>query len=429
MRGSRQQKPKPVLNVLALILGGGRGARLYPLTRDRAKPAVPLLGQYRLIDIPISNCLNSGVNRVYVLTQFNSVSLLRHIANTYKFDAFSKGWVEILPAQQTLTDGQWYQGTADAVRQNLRFVSDYNPPLTLILSGDQLYRMDLSRMVKEHKESNADATICCTPVLDSEVSEFGIVSLSEEGSVDAFIEKPSAETIDPEFAVSENANNQRMFMASMGIYLFKAEVLEKVLHDNPDCDDFGAEIIPRCLDSFAVNAHTFDGYWKDIGTIKSFYQANLEVASRQPVFDLYAPHAPVYTRSRFLPPPKINECHIHDSIIGAGSEIAAESITDSVIGLRSPIGDRTRIDRAIIMGADFYETPKHQDDLSDLPPVGIGPGCVIENCIIDKNPRIGRDVHITGKKGLQDVDKELFSVRDGVIVVPKNTVIPDGTRI
>ena len=426
---------RPVRDVLGLILGGGRGTRLYPLTRYRAKPAVPLLGQYRLIDIPISNCLDSAINRIYVLTQFNSVSLLRHIANTYNFDVFSDAWVEILPAQQTLTDGDWYQGTADAVRQNLRFVLDRAQPLTLILSGDQLYRMDFSSLVQAHCESGADATICCTPVSAAEAPDLGLVKADAAGKILEFAEKPNLDDIDPGFQISGNlaSGSQPVpaFLASMGIYLFSTEALIEALESHPECDDFGSEVIPRCLGKMDLRSFYYRGYWEDIGTIGSFYEANLELASRDPVFDFYVQGSPVYTRPRFLPPPRMRDCAIKDSIVGAGSEIHAESIEDSVIGVRSCIGTGTRIRRAVIMGADFYETDGEPETNGSeaSPSLGIGENCLLENCIIDKNPRIGEGVKIVGKERPKENDNELYSVRDGIVVIPKDSVIPAGTVI
>lgn len=437
MPGPEMQAPWQMLNVLGVILGGGRGSRLYPLTRDRAKPAVPLLGQYRLIDIPISNCLNSGISRMYVLTQFNSESLLRHIANTYKFDVFTDGWVEILPAQQTYTDDDWYQGPADAVRQNLHFIADQNMPHVLILSGDQLYRMDYRRLVATHRRNAADATISCLPVSEENVGDLGILRQEDDGSVMDFAEKPAAGELGPEFRMSDQADesndngpNKRPYLASMGIYLFNTEALIDVLESNPNCDDFGAGIIPKCLDCMNVHAHCFDGYWEDIGTIESFYRANLYMTHPSPVFDFYVEQSPVYTHPRFLPPPRVSDCRITHSLIGGGSRIEAESIDESVVGLRARIGAGTQVKRSIIMGQDFYESDG-QDQANanlDRPSVGIGENCILEECIIDKNVRLGPGVTIRSKNR-HHLDTETYSVRDGLVVIPKNTTVPPGAEI
>ena len=438
MPGPELQTPWQMLNVLGVILGGGRGTRLYPLTRDRAKPAVPLLGQYRLIDIPISNCLNSGISRIYVLTQFNSESLLRHIANTYKFDVFSDSWVEVLPAQQTHSDEEWYQGPADAVRQNLHFFAEQNVPYVLILSGDQLYRMDFRHMLETHMSSGADATISCLPVSAQEAPELGLVKTDDRDNINAFAEKPTPEALEPDFRISPDDSHRspqdiakRPFLASMGIYLFNTESLIEALSSNPDCDDFGAGIIPSCVGSMHVRAHRFDGYWEDIGTIGSFYRANLHMARPEPAFDFYVQRAPVYTHPRFLPPPRLSNCEVRDSLIGAGSRIQACTVAESVVGLRANIGEGSVVERSIIMGQDFYETEGEEQRNSNRghPPVGIGPDSLIENCIIDKNARIGQCVRIPRRDRPRRVDDELYSVRDGVVVIPKNTVIPDGTEI
>ncbi len=436
MPGPEMDTPWQMLNVLSVILGGGRGTRLYPLTRDRAKPAVPLLGQYRLIDIPISNCLNSGISRMYVLTQFNSESLLRHIANTYKFDVFTDGWVEILPAQQTYSDDEWYQGPADAVRQNLHFVAEQNMPHVLILSGDQLYRMDYRRLVAKHRSSGADATISCLPVPANEVSDLGIVKRDDDGSIIDFAEKPDPGQLNSAFQLSHperipGSSEKRPYLASMGIYLFDTEALIDILESNPDCDDFGSGIIPRCLQTLDVHAHCFDGYWEDIGTIESFYRANLQMTRPDPVFDFYVEQSPVYTHPRFLPPPRVNDCHVSNSLIGAGSRIEAASIEQSVIGLRARLGSDVQVKNSVIMGQDFYESEgesPHNAHL-DRPAVGIGEGCVLENCIIDKNARVGRNVTIRSRARPDHLDTEKYSVRDGLVVIPKNTTIPAGTEL
>ncbi len=418
------------LNTICLILGGGRGSRLYPLTKDRAKPAVPLLGQYRLIDIPISNCLNSGMENIYVLTQFNSNSLLRHIANTYKFDTFSEGWVQILPAQQTLRDSNWYQGTADAVRQNLPFIKGQSAEYTLILSGDQLYRMDFNDILQTHVNSQADATVCCTPVEESLAGALGIIRTNPEGTVEAFLEKPGSDALPAEFEFGTEKPSHtpsRSYLASMGIYVFNTDILVDALESLNTCHDFGSEVLPGCVERYKLHSHIFSGYWQDVGTVKNFYTANLSFVSGSPGFKLYEEKAPVYTHPRFLPLPIIENCQIRRSIIGSGSEINGLSIENSVIGLRTRIGRNVKISESIIMGADFM--PGKPGTENDDPPVGIGPDCILKNCIIDKNARIGSGVKIWVKPSRACEDTDIYSIRDGIVIIPKNTVLKDGTVI
>jgi glucose-1-phosphate adenylyltransferase len=420
------------LDVLGLILGGGRGTRLYPLTKERAKPAVPLLGQYRLIDIPISNCLNSGINKIYVLTQFNSESLLRHVANTYNFDIFSESWVEILPAQQTLTDANWYQGTADAVRQNLHFVETQKCPYTLILGGDQLCHIDFESLFRQHRRRSADITVCCTPVSREEATSLGVAKVKDDAKIIDFVEKPSAEDIDdkydfPSSLLSERDSDfsQKPVLASMGIYLFNTDLLIDILQTHKDCNDFGGDVLPLCLKSFDLYAHLYCGYWTDIGTIDNFYEANLAMAGSDPAFNLFDPDTPIYTHPRFLPPPRLEDCHVRQSLIGAGSRIDASEIENSIVGLRSRIGKGSKINRAILMGADYYETRTRRDRANSKGvPLGIGEECLIQNCIIDKNARIGDGVRILPATDRQNMDTDIFSIRNGIVVIPKNTTIP-----
>ena len=422
-------------NVIAFVLGGGRGTRLVPLTEFRSKPAVPLAGKYRLIDIPLSNSINSDINQIYVLTQFLSVSLHRHIRQTYRFDRFSGGFVEILAAQQTAGAGKdWYQGTADAVRKNLRYLDQLHIDHVLILSGDQLYRMDYREMVATHVNADADATIACLPVTREAARGFGIMRTDATGRVAGFLEKPGDDVDVSDFRIQrdwlpgEVPEDDRHYLASMGIYLFKREVLVKAL--SVDYEDFGKEVFPAIVRSHRVQAHLFDDYWEDIGTIRSFYEANLALATPHPPFELGKPEAPMYSRARFLPPARMDDANVRRSLIADGSRIGpGATIENSVIGLRCVIGKNVTIKNSIIMGADYYETEDELTSGADggSPPIGIGDGCVIEGAIIDKNCRLGRDVRIVNadKSVERDVDRACV-IREGIPVVVKNGVLPDG---
>jgi len=427
-----------VRNVLALVLGGGRGTRLYPLTRDRSKPAVPLAGKYRIIDVPLSNCINSGVQRIYVMTQFNSVSLHRHIRRTYRFDAFSGGYVEILAAQQTNEAMAWYQGTADAVRQHIKLLQDSDIKQVLVLSGDQLYRMNYADLLSTHEANNADVTIAGIPVADDVSSSFGIMRFDSAGRVEGFLEKPTTKAeldlvrTDPEWI--EQAGIQaagRSLMASMGIYLFDRDCLLDLLLKT-DYQDFGKEVFPAAIRAKHVQLHPFDGYWEDIGTIRSYYQCNIDLASSEPPFELAAPHAPIYSRARFLPPSRVDGARVQGSLISDGCTIGAGTIIEnSVVGLRCQIGKDVVIRNSVVLGNDYYETPEHLEvDVSNnVPPLGIGDGAVIEKAIIDKNVRIGRQANVINDRGLTELpESQHFTIRDGVIVVPKNAVLGDGWR-
>ena len=427
-----------VRNVLALVLGGGRGTRLYPLTRDRSKPAVPLAGKYRIIDVPLSNCINSGVQRIYVMTQFNSVSLHRHIRRTYRFDAFSGGYVEILAAQQTNEAMAWYQGTADAVRQHIKLLQDSDIKQVLVLSGDQLYRMNYADLLSTHEANNADVTIAGIPVADDVSSSFGIMRFDSAGRVEGFLEKPTTKAeldlvrTDPEWI--EQAGIQaagRSLMASMGIYLFDRDCLLDLLLKT-DYQDFGKEVFPAAIRAKHVQLHPFDGYWEDIGTIRSYYQCNIDLASSEPPFELAAPHAPIYSRARFLPPSRVDGARVQGSLISDGCTIGAGTVIEnSVVGLRCQIGKDVVIRNSVVLGNDYYETPEHLEvDVSNnVPPLGIGDGAIIEKAIIDKNVRIGRQANVINDRGLTDLpESQYFTIRDGVIVVPKNAVLGDGWR-
>jgi len=422
--------------VLTLVLGGGRGQRLYPLTKYRSKPAVPLGGKYRLIDIPISNCIAAGLNRIYVLTQFNSVSLHRHIRRTYNFDVFSGGFVEILAAQQTLDASDWYQGTADAVRQNMRYVQQPDVDLVLVLSGDQLYRMDFRAMIRSHLESKADVTIASLPVTREAASGFGIMRMDDSGRVVGFLEKPKTTAdlmlvrTDPAWIDARGLDSRgRDCLASMGIYLFNRQTLVDLLMKT-DYHDFGKEIFPTSIRTHKVQMHLFDGYWEDIGTIRSFYQANLELATANPPFDLASAAQPVYTSPRFLAPSRLGGATIRGSLLADGCDIGEGAVIEnSVIGLRCRIGRNVVIRNSVIMGADYYQLPA---DLAAAranghPAIGIGDDTIIDGAILDKNCHVGRGARIVNERGLDTTPETPQAlVRDGIVVVPKDAVVPDG---
>lgn len=410
------------MKVSGLILGGGAGTRLQPLTRERSKPAVPIAGKYRLVDIPISNCLNSGIRSIFVLTQFNSVSLHQHISATFRFDQFSGGHVRILAAEQTPESEGWFQGTADAVRRSMRYFMAESPELVVILSGDQLYRMDLKDVIESHLISQAEVTICTTPVRREAAGGLGIMKVDEAHRVIRFAEKPGdgegLETLQ-----SPHYENER-YLASMGIYVFNTDVLKALLCES-EASDFGKHIIPGAIDRYRVYSHIFEGYWADIGTIRSFWQANLALTDPLPDFSFYEMSAPIYTNMRFMPPSKINRCDLSRSLLSDGCIITGKRIEHSVIGLRAVVGEGTEIEDSIVMGADYYEhgPVNHPSGV----PLGIGRNCVIRQAIIDKNARIGDGVVISPEGKTQDEVTDYYWLRDGIIVIPKNTVIPSGT--
>jgi glucose-1-phosphate adenylyltransferase len=423
--------------VMSLILGGGRGTRLYPLTKSRSKPAVPIAGKYRLIDIPISNCIHSGLNRIFVLTQFNSVSLHRHIANTYKFDPFGGGFVEVLAAQQTMEHESWYQGTADAVRRNIPYFSDPSIDLVLILSGDQLYRMDFQDMIRTHRENKAAITIAALPVGDEEAKSCGIMQIEGTGRVTAFSEKPkTAEALaevrtDPGWMERHGIKSRgRSFLASMGIYLFDRSMLVDMLAHGHETD-FGKELFPQAIHKRRVQIHLFDGYWEDIGTIGAFHKANVDLTTDNPPFDFLDSDRHVFTRARFLPCSRVAGSTIDQSLIADGCFIGRGSrIENSVIGVRAQIGSNVTIRNSYIMGADSYQMIRQAAADDARPDIGIGDGTVIEKAIIDKNARIGRNVRIINQDGATQADESKYCViQDGVVVVPKFTIIPEGTVI
>ena len=423
-------------NVLSIILAGGAGKRLFPLTQDRSKPAVPLGGKYRLIDVPISNCLNSGLNKIFVLTQFNSASLNYHVINSYRFDPFSRGFIEVLAAEQTMTNPNWFQGTADAVRQHLHRFTRRENEYQLILAGDQLYRMNYQELLENHFKTGADVTISVIPRTEEAPSNYGLLKLSRDGRISEFREKPTGaglhemRTDTAALGLSAEKAAQRPYLASMGIYLFKQSVLTDLL-DDASMIDFGHQVIPWAIEKYKVHGFLFDGYWEDLGTVEAFYRANIDLTSSEPHFDFHDMTAPIYTRARFLPPSRIEECEIHNSIIAEGSVLKGARIASSIVGIRSPIGEDVVFEGALMMGADYYEDDENREYNRQVgrPDIGIGRGSVIRKAIIDKNAHIGKGVKILNEQGIRDFDGAGYYIRDGIVIVPKNGVLPDGTII
>lgn len=411
-------------DVLAIILGGGRGTRLYPLTKLRAKPAVPIAGKYRLIDIPMSNCINSGIYRIALLTQFHSVSLNRHITSTYRFDDFHSGWVQILAAEQTLQSEDWYQGTADAVRKQIREIIAADCAYTVILAGDHLYRMDYGAMAKFHWEHNADITVGVHPVPRHEVAGLGILKVAEDNHISAFVEKPKDPKIQDQFLSRDDP--ERPFLASMGIYMFRTSVLVDLLTNYPDYDDFGKDVIPNSIRTHSVYGYNFDDYWQDIGTIRSFYETNLALARKDSPFNFFDPEGPIYTYPRNLPGTVVEDSELKDVQVCEGSRIQKAKIINSTIGQRSQIGAGSVIKDTIMMGADHYTRPWITEN--DIP-IGIGQNCHIEGAILDKNVRIGDNVVIKPFPLGTDLDAGTWVVQDGIVVIPKDTIILPNTRI
>lgn len=410
------------MTVVGLILGGGAGSRLQPLTRDRSKPAVPIAGKYRLVDIPISNCINSGIRNVFLLTQFNSVSLHQHIGAVYRFDQFSGGHVRILAAEQTPDSAGWFQGTADAVRRSMRYFKDDRPDVVVILSGDQLYRMDLKSVIQSHVDNKADLTISTKPVPRGEAESLGIMQVNKQGRIVRFSEKPGDTVLLDQLKAP--LYDDELYLASMGIYVFNMDVLEDLLCNN-DETDFGKHIIPGAIDSHKVYSYIFNGYWEDVGTIRSFWAANLALTDPLPQFSFYDMRAVIYTRMRYLPPSKINQCDLSRCLLSDGCIISGKRIDHAVVGLRALVGEGSVVEDSILMGADFYEhgVIEHPSGI----PMGIGKNCVVKNAIIDKNVRIGDNVVISPENKPADEHSELYWIRDGIMVIPKNTVIPSGT--
>jgi len=426
-------------NVVAVILGGGAGSRLFPLTHERSKPAVPLGGTYRLIDVPVSNCINSNITQIFVLTQYNSASLNRHISRTYRFSSFSTGFVEVLAAEQTKDNPQWFQGTADAVRQMLPHLRDWRVDTLLILSGDHLYRMDYRRFLERHFATNADMTISVVPCRASEASEFGLLKTNSEGAIVEFKEKPQGDELEAmrvdttSFGLTAEEAVARPFLASMGIYVFNYDRLVELLKTDSSWVDFGREIIPAAIEKYNVQAYLFKDYWEDIGSIRAFYEANLDLASPLPKFNFFDASAPIYTRSRYLPPSKMHNCDIDNSMVSEGCILNGVRARNSIIGLRSRLDKGVDIENWILMGADFFEAI---EEISGnigrgIPHIGIGEGTVIRRAIIDKNVRIGKNVRLLNRQKIENFDSpdRSFYIRDGIIIVPKGARLPDGMEV
>ncbi len=425
-----------VWHVVSIILAGGAGKRLFPLTQDRSKPAVPLGGKYRLIDIPISNCLNSNLKRIFVMTQFNSASLNHHITNSYRFDPFGEGFIEVLAAEQTVTNPNWFQGTADAVRQHLHRFTGRDDDYQLILAGDQLYRMNFQSLLDTHWQRGADVSVCVIPKSEDLASSFGLLKLASDGRIQQFWEKPKGpalremRTDTQALGLSAEEAAKRPYLASMGIYLFRRKVLIDLLAD-PSMIDFGYQVIPKAIEQYDVYGHLFDGYWEDLGTVGAFYKANIDLTSTAPHFDFHDMVAPIFTRPRFLPPSRIERCDVREAIIAEGSVLKGARITNSIVGIRSVVGEDVVLERTLMMGADYYEDLEDEDYNRQLsvPNIGIGEGSIIRNAIIDKNAHIGSHVRLINESQVQHFDGAGFYIRDGIIIVAKNGVIADGTEV
>jgi len=414
-------------DVLTLILGGGRGARLFPLTRMRSKPAVPLGGKYRLIDIPISNCLHAGLKRIFVLTQFNSASLNRHIAQTYRLDVFSDGFVEVLAAEQTPDSSDWFQGTADAVRRAARHFAGHDADYYLILAGDHLYRMDFCEMIESHIEGGADITIAAQPVTHADATQMGIFRFDDRGHIAAFEEKPTpARLVEmgssiPKWSPAGGVSPEKPFVASMGIYVFSREVLLEIL-DQPGID-FGKEIIPAAIANHRVTPYIFRGYWADVGTVESFYEANIQLTRRDAPFNFFHPRWPIYTHPRFLPGTRMFNCRVDSSIVAEGGYLQECEIAESIVGIRSNVNAGARISRSVLLGADYYEEERGASGV----PLGIGRGVVLDRVIVDKNARIADGVRLVNDAGVDQADGDGYYIRNGIIIVPKGATVRTGT--
>ncbi len=426
-----------VFNTVALILGGGRGTRLYPLVKARSKPAVSLGGQYRMIDIPVSNCINSGFRNIYVITQFNSASLNNHIYNAYRFDNFSGGHVSILAAEQTDTNIDWYQGTADAVRKNLSHFDNEFVNNVVILSGDQVYRMNYNVMLQHMLETGADIVVGTVPVVREDAKGFGVMFVNKRGQITSFHEKPKEDEALDSLKLSDDQKKMfniedpnKEYLASMGIYVFRRNVLKELLAD-VSMIDFGKDIIPEAIKKYKVFSYAFQGYWEDVGTIKAYFEANISFGSKNPPFDFYDEKAPIYTHVRYLSPSKVEKATVTSSIIADGCRIENATIKECVIGVRSVVQSGSTLERVVMMGSDYYEDSDDIERLNvrHIPKIGIGKKCVLKNVIIDKNVRIGNDVVITNKKKIQHQDSEFYCIRDGIVIIPKNTIVKSGTVI
>jgi glucose-1-phosphate adenylyltransferase len=423
-------------HVISIILAGGAGKRLFPLTQDRSKPAVPLAGKYRLIDIPISNCINSRLRRIFVLTQYNSASLNRHVTNSYRFDPFNGGHIEVLAAEQTMKSTRWFQGTADAVRQHLHRFTGREDDFQLILAGDQLYRMDYQSLMESHWRSGADVSVCVIPKSEAIAGSLGLLKMSQDGRIEQFREKPEGAALEQMrtdttmFGLAPEDAKRRPYLASMGIYMFKRSVLIDLLSD-PAMIDFGHQVIPAAIENYQAYGHLFDGYWEDLGTVEAFFRANIDLTSSAPHFDFHDMTAPIYTNPRFLAASRIERCDIRQAAIAEGSVLKGARIENSIVGIRSVIDEDVVLERTLMMGADFYE---NDDDLAynrqmGIPGIGIGKGSILRNTIVDKNAHIGSGVRILNEAGIQNQDGPGYYIRDGIVIVPKNGVLPDGTVV
>ncbi len=411
--------------VLAIILGGGQGTRLYPLTETRSKPAVPIAGKYRLVDIPISNCINSDITRMFVLTQFNSASLNRHIKNTYNFSFFTSAFVDVLAAEQTIENKNWFQGTADAVRQSMRHCLRHDFDYALILSGDQLYQMDYNDMITAHVENNAEITVGTIPVTQKEATAFGIMKTNDAGTITTFVEKPpldQLEGLDSEVSAEMQAEG-RIYLASMGIYVFNRDVLVKLMEDETTVD-FGKEIIPQSITDHRVFSHPYEGYWTDIGTVSSFFEANIDLTRESPKFNFHLRNKPIFSRARMLPPSKVFQTDMNGAVISDGCIIYAKRLANTMVGIRSFIGKDAELENTLMMGSDYYEDPEELDQQKIIP-MGVGEGSIIKNAILDRNVRIGKNVQIIGGDHLEDQEAETYVIKDGLVVVRYKAVIPD----
>jgi len=423
-------------HVVSIILAGGAGKRLFPLTQDRSKPAVPLGGKYRLIDIPISNCINSGLKRIFVLTQFNSASLNRHVTNAFRFDPFSQSSIEVLAAEQTMQNPDWFQGTADAVRQHLHRFTGRDDDYQLVLAGDQLYRMNYQQLLERHWRQNADVTVCVIPRSEAAAPGFGLLKLDPEGRILQFREKPRGDALremqtdTTAFGLTTEQARERPYLASMGIYLFKRSVLMDLLSD-PSMIDFGHQVIPRAIETYQAHGYLFDGYWEDLGTVEAFYRANIDLTSSAPHFDFHDMTAPIYTHARFLPPSRIERSEIRDSVIAEGCLLRRARITNSIVGIRSVVNEDVVVEKTLVMGADYYEDEEDEanNKRMGIPNIGIGNGSMLRNAIIDKNAHIGARVRIINETRVQHHDGPGYYIRDGVVIVPKNGVLLDGATI
>ena len=425
----------PVNNeVLALILGGGQGSRLFPLTQQRSKPAVPIGGQYRLIDIPISNCIHADIRRIFVLTQFNSASLNRHISQTYRMDLFSQGFVEILAAEQTPDNSNWFQGTADAVRQASRHIARHDADYYLILAGDHLYRMDYADLIDAHIDRRADITIAAQPVAVDDASAMGIFRFDRSGQIVAFEEKPKRARLDeigqsiPQSATFAAHTADKPYIASMGIYVFSRDVLLDLVHGE-GATDFGRQVIPSALGTYRVHAHLFRGYWADVGTVESFYDANIMLTHADALFRFYDPHRPIYTHPRFLPGARFGDCTVRNAIIAEGCYLDGATVEESVVGIRTNVQSGAVIRRSVLLGADFYEADDDAPAITDAPKLGIGRDVVLDRVIIDKNARVGDGARLVNAAGVHDADGDGYYIRNRVIIVPKDGVIKPGTVV